>query len=707
MIELDLVLPLPADAGDLGGIADALGRAGAWTDSTSLARHHGFVPLLASTWSGSAYEAAKTEAATAGRRCVELAGSFAGPAGALRQFALDVATATNRVVGLREEWTRAERVQQLRLATPPDDPVAALALTRSAHLERERVHADLTARHAQCVAQLRDAESRTAATLRAAIGAQVTPGAARHTLLDRLPMTDGAGRAVEAQALVWGLLAGLPPEPSSWKEAQWSRFSGLGDRVNDPYVALALVEALGPDTLAWAMGSSRWDPAVTAEAHVAPLGTALLTALSTGAARDPAWTTRRDSFGAGLVSGDPGRLADLAELLSHGEGRATPTVAFTVAALGALLRADRVPQDHPLIPDADVPVDSLAALGKVDTVAALIDIAGRDPVELRAVLLDAGSGAGTLLHRLVVDRPLAHASTGHALASSAVLGRRMVELAADPDGGLAQRLVSDAFLQDLGEVALATGRLAEGPRANVTRHLLPLGAAAAQLLAREPGRVSAVLSFDLTAEQRGRSIERMQAVLGQVGTASLLLPTTEGEPAPLGRVMDAVVAHETAKVAATPPGPAQDRAAARVGESAGLVLGSAVQSTAAAAADLDAVHGSMRQNLANVLSLVPLAESAIPGGKVIAKAASSDLLVKALVDLLTRDIPDDARQRATDAAAVMQARTSDLVVVSVSHARSPLAPDDPEPARLADLANAAIANGIRDLRGAPPLLPTP
>lgn len=707
MSDLDLALPMPPDiCAATTDAACALERARAWAEGTSLSRRHGLVPLLSSTWSGPAAEAARAEAGTAGRQCQDLVGSFAAPAAALRTFAAEVASTRAAVAGLREQWQQAERLERLRLAAlTPEDPTAP-AITLAAHRECDRTQAELQARHAQHLARLRQQQTLAAAIVRDAAGGTGTGGATRRSLLDRLPLTDGAIRAGQARALVAGLLDGMPPQPASWGEREWDRIGTLGERVADPYVALALVERLGVSALAAALRAGRWDRADAARRHLAPLGTAVVSALSSRAESDPAWRQRRDRLAEDAVCGPRERLADLVELMGLGTGRVAPQAAVLVGAMRALLREDPVAADHPIIPPAEPPADALGARGPVDAVGELLELAGRDPTVARAVLLaDDGPGTDTVLHRLVVDRPLAHAGTGAILPSSVLLSRLLVDLAAVPDHALAAHRLDEEFARDLGAAALASWDLKDAAAPNVARHLAPFGLAAADLLVREPQRVAAALFTVDTADRRGDAIARMQGLLGQVGTATFFQLHDGSQPTPVRRVTDAVVDYQAGLLSAAPVGVARDQGTVDVGEAAGFVVGSAVLATDRAAARLDEVLESMRRALDLVAAAVPLPDPTSRTGTLAVTAVASEPVRSAVLDLVTKDVPADAQARARVSADRLADTTSDIVRCAVARSLDPAGSGDPEARRLTRLADAAIADGIRARREAPTPLP--
>lgn len=728
MSDLDAALPLPADAtAALDDSAYALERVRAWTEGTCLASHRGLVPLLTTTWSGPASQAADAEAAAAGRHCADLAGSLAAPAAALRAYAAHVGAARRVVEGLRQEWERAQRLADLRVADPPgDDPVVAAAHALALRRSCERTQADLVARHTHCLAGLREQEARTAAVVRSATGPLGSPPVSARTLLADLPMTDGAIRSREALALVAGLLDGVPDDPARWEESVWSRMEGLGERAADPYLALALVERLGPAALAGAMSAQRWHPIDAAARRLGPLGTALVAVLSGAGVRDPVWRRRSDVLAEAVLASPRPDVADLVELMGHRTSQATPTPLATAALLRALLRDDPVHRDTSLIGGQDCPTGVPEPRPPADPVATLLDVAGRDLDGLRVVLLtDDGPGTPTLLHRLVVDRPIAQAATAQPLASSAVLGRELVALADDPHGGQAQQRLADEFLDDLGRAAAASWSAEPAAAVNIDRHRLPLGAAAAAYLVREPGRVAAALSAPLgtTAAERGMRVALLQGAIGEVGKASTLSAPATG-PSPLDAVLAAVIGRDAEALArAGPTGEgastdlraasltaAQRQAAAGLGERTGFVVGAASVSIAHAAASVDAVNQGKREMLDRVTVQITLPET-VPAPVRQAAERMSDWALAAIGDQVKQGVPVDVAQRAaatTDLgrydAANLLAVVAAAAVDSGTAATTAATPSPPaDEARRISVA--AISDGVR--LAAPALRPAP
>lgn len=456
MAEIDVALPLPTgDPETLRTRTGHLDYASAAATQTVLAREAPAGLGLATVWAGPAHDAALAEAGTAARLINEVAGRFGPAAAAVRGFADALEIARRTVAALREEWLAADRHQaaavheHLPLAT---DPAAQAEVARAAAARRERCRSDLLTRYAACMSNLEAAETTAAHAVSGTLGEAVSPAGQRLLLLSQLPVSAVAARQAEAVALVDRVLSGVGTNPHGWSAQQIEQVVlALGDQLADPLVVRALMDRLGVDGLEHA-SRVLWhetDPMRTgaptegsdsARQALDLLARAFAGSVSEAPASDPASAALLDQWRAGwlgqlLSSTTSGLTAQLmlVSAAAAGPSRTVPGYGYAVGALRALLAGS-----GPLTPQFDL--SGVYTNGRIsadnlqdrDPYQLLLSSLGADPALARRVLLSEGTTGRTLLHELVVERPLQSASTADPLTSSAALGRLVLDLAEAP-----------------------------------------------------------------------------------------------------------------------------------------------------------------------------------------------------------------------------------------------------------------------------------
>lgn len=507
----------PGDVGDIDRTASQLAVVASQVDQTTVARDGGEGWGLARSWSGPAFDAARAEAAVVAACSAELASGLMPVVASLQRYAAALTEARRRVVLLRQEWDRgARRHDEARHSADlaASDPVAlatgagagvAQAARDEADREWARLQEDLRGRHTAALGPLTAGAERVTATVQAVL--RSLPGDCGETvragLLAQLPLTDGALRLADARALVGELVsrAGRPVE--QWGAPETELIATLGDRVRDPFVAQALMEAIPPEHLQWLVerllshlglmpGAGQWwktqfDPTLDV------LGTAfvLMTSPQHWSGMDPASAARLESWrrrwciqladSGSTKLGDPRNAPPFrgftaqAVLLDHGRHALPgvgPGTAFVTTVGVAMIESDRTSGDYPPLPA--LPGSLRSPAHGVDVVASL----------LRSVRGDLDAASALLLARL---------GDGH-LAVTYLAGERLLRAPWGPpppaNDALAPLLAETATGSDERSVAIA-GAALDG------------FAAAAEQLGRPGERAGAAAALALDAQFQG------------------------------------------------------------------------------------------------------------------------------------------------------------------------------------------------------------
>lgn len=236
-----------------------------------------------------------------------------------------------------------------------------------------------------------------------------------------------------------------------------------------------------------------------------------------------------------------------------------------------------------------------------------------DPQLARRVLLAPGTHGRSVLHDLVVDRPLAANGTRQPLTSSTALGELVGRLAISPGEPLATE-----FLDSVGDAGLGWWALEGQDSIDADRHLAPFRRPAAALLSGDPDRVwQAIQPFQADPAPTAR----MQGVLGEIAKNTTAEDSALAAPA-LGSVLTSLAAYEAdqfgQQVASMPPGAApgqssQQAAQIRLGRVIGFTTESGTVALHHAAEQLDARNTSDREHLRTVVdvaSQVPVSKAA-------------------------------------------------------------------------------------------------
>lgn len=502
----DVALMWPdGDEAEIGRIAGQLALVAAQVDQTVVAREGGHGWGLARSWSGPAFEAARSEAAVVAARSRDFSGGLPPVVGALQRYAAALTEARRRVALLRQEWDRgARRHDEARhdAELAAVDPVAVAggvaldrreAARREADREWARLQEDLRRRHTAALAPLTAGAQGALASVRGFL--RSLPGDSAETvragLLAQLPLTDGVLRLADARALVADLVSRADRPVEIWGAPEATLIATLGDRVRDPLVAQALMEAIPPERLqrlverllahlasvpvadrAW---KQQFDPALDV------LGSAflVLTSQNPWAGLDGASAARMDSWRrrwlADLVAtgpkliGDP--LADppfrgftaQAVLLDHGR-HTIPQVgvgtAYAATVGVALVEADRVSDDYP--PRSHLPWATDSAAHGVDAVASLLRSMRGEPEAARTVLLGRLGEGQTVVTYLAGER-LLRAPGRPPPAANDALAALLAETATGSDERSV--VVAGAALDGFAAAAEWFGRPGEHPAA--------------------------------------------------------------------------------------------------------------------------------------------------------------------------------------------------------------------------------------------------
>ena len=533
----------PGEVSEIDRIASQLALVATTVDQTVVAREGGQGWGLARSWSGPAFEAARSEAAVVASRSGELAGTLTPIVAALQGYAAALAEARRRVTLLRQEWDwGARRHDEARhdAELAGTDPVAValgaaasqrLAARQEADRAWARLQEDLRGRHTAALGPLTAAAERATATVRGFLAA--LPGddavAVRGGLLAQLPLTAGALRLADARALIGDLVSRAGRPVQEWGAPEADLIATLGDRVRDPVVAQALMKAVPPEHLgrlverllanvasvpgADVTWKHRFDPALDV------LGSAFLVLASQDpwAGMDEASVARLDSWRrrwlADLVDTGPGRIGDplanppfrgftaQAVLLDHGR-RSVPSVgagtAYAATVGVALVEADRISDDYP--PQAQLPWAARSAADGVEPIASLLRSIRGEPNAASALLL-ARLGDGQPVVRYLAGERLVRGAGGPPPAANEALAALLAETATGTDERSVT--IAGAALDGFGAAAEHPERAGNGDAAAgalaLDGQMQGLRFVMADLLARHPDAAWASVNDPINA----------------------------------------------------------------------------------------------------------------------------------------------------------------------------------------------------------------
>ena len=549
----------------------------------------------------------------------------------MNQYAGELTAARQTVEALREQWQAADRLLAETVHQPlpaAADPAASLQMVQAANAHRERSRAELLTRHTACLQALEASEDRAAASVSAALGGAVSAGEQRQAILAQLPLTKESAHRAEVAALVDQACAGLGADPASWSPDDLVRVLGaLAGSVGDPLVAQALMTRLGPSGVqhaARALGIQPGESGLPYEAAsrdaLRVLGLAFAVSVSDAAAADPVSDTVLDQWRPGWVqhlleqpiSAITDQLA-LVAAAATGPRRVLPGYPYAVGAARTLIArsgplTDRYEQQlttregRPGLTLGSAPDPYRLLLGTLEV----------DPRLARRVLLAPGTHGQSVLHDLVVDRPLAATGTRQPLTSSTALGELVGRLGISRGEPLATE-----FLDSVGDAGLGWWALEGQDSIDADRHLDPFRRPAAALLSADPDRVwQAIQPFQADPAPTAR----MQGVLGEIAKNTTAEDSTLAAPA-LGSVLTSLAAHEAdqfgQQVASMPgaaPGQSSQQAAQiRLGRVIGFTTESGTVALHHAAEQLDARNTGDREHLRTVVDLanqVPVSKAA-------------------------------------------------------------------------------------------------
>ena len=640
MTEIDTALALPTgDAPLLTNLGKNLAYVASHGTDTELARTGASGLGLGGSWAGPAFQAAGAEAEAGARLSHEVSDRIGPVVSAVNQYAGQLTNARRTVEALREQWLAADRLLAETAAGPVAsgaDPAAALELTRAADAHRERTRTELLTRHAACLQSLEASEDQAAATVSAALGQAVSPGGQRLLMLSQLPLTQGAARRAEVAALVAQACAGLVPDATSWSRKDIERVLGaLSGSVDDPMMARALMDRLGGPGLqhvAASLWESSGEPrpgqlpgeAEAADAALKSLAAGFVTSVSDAPYPDAGSAVLLDPWRQGWVNalldqpleGLTTQLA-LAATAAAGSPRLLPGYSYASGALRALL--SRPMPVHPLDLQRQGTGGYLTPTSRPlpDPYASLLGVLKAGPELGRQVLMSSGAHGPTLLHDLVVHRPLAQSQASQPLQSSQALGELVLPLAGDLGHPSAtQRELTTAFLDALGTAGQGWWPLQAHESVNVDRHLDPLRWPAAVLLSANPSRIWDAINVTAVLADGGAAAAHEQALIGEIAkdviTSSAGAPTTRS----LNTLLASVTAFETHRLeqamSSTPDPMTSEEvklAWTRLGKDVGFTAQSAAEAMKHAGATLDTVNRSDQafvRALADGIDLLPI-----------------------------------------------------------------------------------------------------
>ena len=622
MDDVDALLPLPTgDPPLLLNMGRNLAYVASHGTDTVLARDGAGGLGLGGSWAGPAFAAASAEAQSGARLSHEVCDRVGPVVAAVNQYAGELTAARQTVEALREQWQAADRllVETVHQPLPAGaDPAAGLQLVQAANAHRERSRDELLTRHTACMRALEASEDRAAATVSAALGEAGSAGGQRQVILAQLPLTQGSARRAEVAALVDQSCAGLGPDPASWSPDDLVRVLGaLAGSVEDPLVAQALMTRLGPSGVEHAAralgvqpGESGVPDAASSRDALRVLGLAFATSVSDAAVSDPVSDTVLDQWRPGWVqhlleqpiSSVTTQLA-LVAAAATGPRRILPGYTYAVEAARTLIA-----RSGPLVHRYEQQLTtregrpSLTLGSALDPYRLLLGTLERDPQLVRRVLLAPGTHGQSVLHDLVVDRPLAATGTSRPLTSSAALGELLGRLHVARGEPLATEL-----LNSVGDAGLGWWALKGQDSINADRHLDPFRRPAAALLSGDPGRVwEAIRPF----QHDPGPTARMQGVLGEIAKNTTAEASTLAAPA-LGSVLTSMAEHEAdqfGQQVASAPGaapnePRHQAAQIRLGRVIGFTTESGTAALTHAAEQLDARNTSDRNQVRTVVDL--------------------------------------------------------------------------------------------------------
>ncbi len=235
----------------------------------------GRLPSWQPFWVGPAATTAHSEVAVLTRLAQDITVQVEAARSGLSAYAA-VVTATHTVVErLQQRWRAGQchhdderdalrRVETAQLLDPTGvSPVDTAARTRDVDEAWRRIRDGLLEEYRRVMGALEAARDQCAEILRggAEILSEIGAGIARHAYLMQLSIPGPPNTESEAKTWVAQLIARAGRPPSEWDSAEAGLFIGIEDRVTDPAIARALMQAIPPDELArfverlWAEGS--------------------------------------------------------------------------------------------------------------------------------------------------------------------------------------------------------------------------------------------------------------------------------------------------------------------------------------------------------------------------------------------------------------------------------------------------------------------
>ena len=667
----------PGEVSEIDRIASQLALVATTVDQTVVAREGGQGWGLARSWSGPAFEAARSEAAVVASHSRELAGTLTPIVSALQGYAAALAEARRRVTLLRQEWDwGARRHDEARhdAELAGSDPVAVavgaaagqrLAARQEADRAWARLQEDLRGRHTAALGPLTAAAERATATVRGCLAA--LPGddaeAVRGGLLAQLPLTAGALRLADARDLIGDLVARAGRPVQEWGAPEADLIATLGDRVRDPFVAQALMEAIPPERLHRIVerllthigsmsGMGQWSKTQFDRAFEV-LGTAFVLMASpqhwagldeASAARMESWRrrwcTELAHSGSSVIGGPrnpPPFLGFTAQavLLDHGRQAVPgvgPGMAFVATVGFAMIETDRRGDDYPPLPPLPESFSSPAA--GIDVVASLLRSIRGEPDAASALLL-ARLGDGQPVVRYLAGERLVRGAGGPPPAAIDALAALLAETATGTDERSV--MIAGAALDGFGAAAEPPERAGNGdaPAGALAHHgqMQGLRFVMADLLARHPDAVWASLNDPINvlawpmAEADGHpwavlgadgwtlrllNRSRLAALLGELGKDRLHPGTAASGPptaSALAHLLNALVAAQGVGLAqALASGNAQDQDAqiVQLGQVTGFVIEAARQSVLTIQAGADAEIAARREFVDSIVAMVSL-----------------------------------------------------------------------------------------------------
>ncbi len=711
----------------------------------------GRLPSWQPFWVGSAATTAHSEVAVLTRLAQDITVQVEAARSGLSAYAAVVTATHTTVERLRQQWRAGQRhheserdalrrVEAVQLSDPTGigviDTAARVQSLNSAWL---RTRTDLLAQHGNAMRTLEAARSQCAATLAACAAGlpRISAANALEALLPQAWMPGPPAPLSEAEAWVAQLIARAGRPPSDWDSTEAGLFIGIEDRVTDPAIARALMQAIPPDELArfverlWAEGSfAELDE--EGQRHrranddaLAALGLAMVVASHPGsgvAAPNAAEDSWREGWLASLaaMAGDevgdrkyhpPFRGAYMVAKLLDEARRANPHLGpsrrFVMVVGLAMVKDEQSNQHHPA--KVSPPVNDRYLLYRcwgcptsgVDPLVSLLAALDGTATTAREFFLAPLDSDLRVIEYLIRDRVLDR-RWGTINAVGDVLAQRLRETAAGAsyDAGTSEDAVELAglALNALGDTGAGWRTRDADERRRISSEINALRPVAADMLTRFPGTVTLGATRPgpesaAAVELKGHwfiSIHDQQRMIDLLGQIALEGPPDEPITSPADspgflNLWKAVVRHQLTDVDQAIAGDkyrVKEAAMNRLGLVLGFMLGSGANAVLVHNGDIDDANQVVQSLTSELLSYakVPgaIGKAGIPGASLVANKVL-DFAKAEVMKQMAEKYPTDNAEKAHAASAQANRQTrqdTDVLVWDIVSAVGDWPPGD-------------------------------